>query len=59
MFYILKRKAHAGWLVCEFWYHGDLLRGFGTKSLAEEVLPTLRGRNPGERFQLIYSEEDM
>lgn len=59
MFYILKRRAHAGWLVCEVHYHGSQVRCFGLKVVAEEVLETLRDRYPHERFQLIFTEEDM
>lgn len=59
MFYILKRRVHAGWLVCEIPHHGSHIRCFGLKVVAEEVLETLRDRYPHERFQLIFTEEDM
>lgn len=59
MFYILKRRVHEGWLVCEVYYHGAQVRCFGTKVIAEEVLENIRKFNPDHTFRLIYSEEDM
>lgn len=59
MFYILKRRGLAGWLVCEVYYHDSQVRSFGVRVTAEEVLETLRDRYPHERFQLIFTEEDM
>ena len=59
MFYILKHRAPTDWLVCEVYYHDSQVRSFGVRVTAEEVLETLRDRYPHERFQLIFTEEDM